>query len=43
MGAEEIDLHNGLICFGYTSDKLRVDVADLDDWISNSSYPWAAY
>ena len=43
LGAEVIELGNWLLCFGCVSEELRVVVASLADWISNSSPPWAAY
>ena len=41
LGAEAIELRNWLLCFGYLSEKLRVVVARLEDWMSNSSLLWA--
>ena len=38
-----MELCNWLLCFGCASEELRVVVASLDDWMSNSSPPWAAY
>ena len=43
LGAEAIELRNWLLCFGCASEELRVVVARLDDWMANSSPPWAAY
>ena len=43
LGAEAIELSNWLLRFGCASEELRVIVASLDDWMDNSSPPWAAY
>ena len=43
LGAEAIELRNWLLRFGCASEELRVVVARLDDWMANSSPPWAAY
>ena len=43
MGAEAIELRNWLLSFDCESEDLRVVVARLDDWMDNSSPPWAAY
>ena len=43
LGAEAMELHNWLLCFGCESKELRVVVARLAYWMSNSSPPWAAY
>ena len=39
LGAEAIELHNWLLCLGCASEELRVVVASLADWMSNSSPP----
>ena len=33
---EAIELRNWLVCFGFTSEELRVIVPNLDEWISYS-------
>ena len=38
-----MELRNWLLRFGYVSEELRVVVARLEDWMANSSPPWAAY
>ena len=43
LGVEAIELRNWLLCFGCASEELRVGVARLDDWMTNSYPPWAAY
>ena len=43
LGAEEMELRNWLLRFGCASNEFRVVVASLDDWMANSSSPWAAY
>ena len=43
LGAEAIELRNWLLCFGCASEELIIFVARLDDWMANSSPPWAAY
>ena len=43
LGAEAIDLINWLLCFGCALEEFRVIIADLADWMSNSSHPLAAY
>ena len=43
LGAEEIELHNWLLCFGCASEELGVVVASLDDWMANSYPPRDAY
>ena len=43
LGADGMKLRNWLLRFGCASEELRVVVASLDDWMSNSSPPWAAY
>ena len=40
LGAEAIKLIKWLLCFGCTSEELRVFVARLVDWMDNSSPPW---
>ena len=42
LGAESLELHNCLLCFGCVSEELRVVVASLADWMADSSPPWAA-
>ena len=37
LGAEAMELHNWLLCFGCASEELRVVVASLADWMAN--YP----
>ena len=43
LGAEAIDLRNGLLCFGCASEELRFVVTKLANSMANSSPPWAAY
>ena len=43
LGAEAIDLINWLLHFGRVSEKFIVIVADLTDWVANSSSPCVAY
>ena len=43
LGAEAMELRNWLLCFGCVSEELRVVVARLDEWMANSSPPWASY
>ena len=43
LGAEAIELINGLLRFGCASEELRVILARLADWMANSFPPWAAY
>ena len=43
LEAEVIELRNWLLCFGYALEDLRVAVTILDDWMANSSPPWASY
>ena len=43
LGAGATELRNWLLRFGYMSEKLRVVVASLADWMANSSPHWAAY
>ena len=38
-----MELRNWLLRFGCASEEFRVVVASLDDWMTNSSPPWAAY
>ena len=42
LGSEAMELRNWLLHFGCASEELRVVVASLDDWMANSSPPWAA-
>ena len=39
LGAEVVELSNLLLCFGCASEDFRVVVANLADWVSNSSTP----
>ena len=39
LGAEAIELRNWLLCFGCASEKLRVVVARLADWMDKSFPP----
>ena len=43
LGAEALELENWLILFGCASKELRAVIADLTDWIANSSPHWALY
>ena len=43
LGAEAMELRNWLLHFGWVSEELRVVVASLAYWMTNSSPPWAAY
>ena len=43
LGAGAMELRNWLLCFGCASEELRVVVASLADWMSNSSPPWTAH
>ena len=43
LGAEAIELHNWLLCFGCASEERRVVAAKLVDCMANSPPPWAAY
>ena len=43
LGSESIKLRNWLLHFGCASEEIRAVVADLSDWMANSSPPWAAY
>ena len=43
LGAEAIELCNWLLCFGCASKEFRVVVSSLEDWMANSSPPWASY
>ena len=43
LGAEAMELRNWLLCFGCASKEFIVVVASLEDWMDNSSPPWAAY
>ena len=43
LGAEAIELRNWLLCFGCSSEELRVIVARLSNWMANSSPPWSTY
>ena len=39
LGAEAMQLRNCLLCFGCTSEQLRVVAARLADWMAKSSPP----
>ena len=39
LGAEAMELRNWFLCFGYASKDFRVVVANLADWMANSSPP----
>ena len=41
--AEATEMRNWLLRFGCVSEELIVVVARLDDWMANSSPPWATY
>ena len=43
LGARAMELRNWLLQFGCASENLRVVVASLANWMTNSSPPWAAY
>ena len=43
LGAKAIEMRNWLLCFGCTSEELRVVVARLANLMDNSSPPWSAY
>ena len=43
LGTEAIELRNWILCFGCELEELRFVVTRMDDWITNSSPPWAAY
>ena len=43
LGAEGIEPMNFLIYFGCALEELRVIIANLDDWMDNSSPPWYLY
>ena len=43
LGAEAIGLRNWLLRFKCATEELRVVIARLVNWMSNSSPPWAAY
>ena len=43
LGAEAMELSNWLLRFRCASEELRVAVAGLNEWMANSSPPWAAY
>ena len=43
LGAEAIDMSNWLLHFGCAPEDFRVVVANLDDWVANSSPRWDAY
>ena len=40
LGAEAIELHNWLLCFGCASEELRVVVERMGDWMAKPSSPW---
>ena len=39
LGAEAMDLHNWLLCFGCASEELKVVIINLSDWMANSPSP----
>ena len=43
LGPEAIDLRNFLLFFGCVSEEFRVVVANMADWMVNSSHPWVVY
>ena len=43
LGAEAMEQLNWLLRFRCASKEFRVVVARRDDWMANSSPPWAAY
>ena len=43
LRAEALKLNNCLLRFGCASKELRVEVAGLEDWLSNSSYTWSSH
>ena len=43
LEAEAMELRNWLLRFECASEELRVVVASLAYWMTNSSPPWAAY
>ena len=43
LGVEAIKLRNWFLCFGYALEEFIVVVANIADWMYNSSPPWATY
>ena len=43
LGVEANEMRNWLICFGFASEKLRVVVSRMDEWMDNYSPTWAVY
>ena len=43
LEAEAMELCNWLLCFGCASEELRIVVASLADWMTNSPLPRSAY
>ena len=43
LGAEEIEMSNWILHFGCAPEDFRVVVANLEDWVANSSPRWDAY
>ena len=43
LGEEAIELRNWLLFFGCESEEFRVVVANLKDWMANSTPPWDDY
>ena len=43
LGAKVMELRNWLLCFGCVSEEFRVVVANMADWMSNSSPPCNDY
>ena len=43
LGAEAVEPNNWILCFGCVSKEFRVVVANLVNWMADSSPPWAAY
>ena len=43
LGAEAMELLDWLLRFGYVSKEFIVVVASLENWMANSSPPWAVY
>ena len=39
LGAEAMELHNWLLCFGCASEDFRVVVSSLADWMANPPPP----
>ena len=43
LGDEATKLSNWLLCFRFTSEEIRVVIADLYGWMTNSSPLWDNY